>query len=95
MSSKALKIIVVDDMDSIPPRKRLFMCPQPSASPAEYPNIIIAPTIVRALIMAVPPTFISFLKLKSSPKANRRKITPISAHIWIFAESVTIGPPNV
>ena len=33
MSSNALKIMVVEDMESIPPRKRLFMCPQPNASP--------------------------------------------------------------
>ena len=33
MSSNALKIIVVEDIDNIPPRKRLFICPQPSDNP--------------------------------------------------------------
>ena len=33
MSSKALKMMVVDDIESMPPRKRLFICPQPRARP--------------------------------------------------------------
>ena len=57
------------------------MCPQPKNMPTTYPNVIIPPTVVRAPIMAVPPTFINFLKLKSRPKAKSKKITPISAHI--------------
>ena len=44
-----------------------------------------------APMTAVPPTFINFLKLKSSPKANNRKITPISAQIRILSTSVTVG----
>ena len=40
---------------------------------------------------AVPPTFTIFLKLNSSPNANRRKITPISAQVLILAESITEG----
>ena len=33
ISSNALKMMVVDDIESIPPRKRLFMCPHPSDNP--------------------------------------------------------------
>ena len=40
---------------------------------------------------AVPPTFISFLKLNSNPKAKSKKITPISDHVWILAVSMTEG----
>ena len=76
MSSNALKIIVVEDIDNIPPRKRLFICPQPSDKPVIYPAVIIPITTVMAPMTAVPPTFINFLKLKSSPKANNRRITP-------------------
>ena len=91
MSSNALKIIVVEDIDNIPPRKRLFICPQPSDKPVIYPAVIIPITTVMAPMTAVPPTFINFLKLKSSPKANNRKITPISAQIRILSTSVTVG----
>jgi 23S rRNA (guanosine2251-2'-O)-methyltransferase len=34
---------------------------------------------------AEPPTFISFLKLNSNPSANKRKMTPISDHVWILS----------
>jgi hypothetical protein len=33
----------------------------------------------------------SFLKLNSSPIPNKRNITPISAQIFIFSASVTVG----
>ena len=50
------------------------------------------PTIwVIAVIEAVPPTFISFLKLNSSPKLNKRNITPISAQTLTLSMSFTVG----
>ena len=39
--------------------------------------------MVQAEITAEPPTFISFLKLNSSPKAKSKKITPISDQVWM------------
>ena len=42
-----------------------------------------------APMTAVPPTFISFLKLKSSPRAKSRKITPMSAQMWMLSTSAT------
>ena len=47
--------------------------------------------MAQAEMTAEPPTFISFLKLNSSPKAKSRKITPISDQVWIFAVSTTEG----
>ena len=44
-------------------------------------TIIFCMILVHAAIIAVPPTFISFLKLNSNPKAKSRKITPISDQV--------------
>ena len=44
-----------------------------------------------AVIEAVPPTFISFLKLNSRPRLNSRKITPISAQTSTLLMSVMEG----
>ena len=46
---------------------------------------------VIAVMEEVPPTFISFLKLNSSPKLNSKKITPISAHTSTLFISVIEG----
>ncbi len=44
-----------------------------------------------AAITAVPPTLTSFLKLKSNPKVKSKKITPISDHVSMLPESITVG----
>ena len=44
-----------------------------------------------AAMTAVPPTFTNFLKLNSNPSAKRRKMTPISDHVWMLAVSMTEG----
>ena len=49
-------------------------------------------TIVTVATIAVMPTFINFLNEKSSPIANSRKMTPMSAHILILAGSKQSGP---
>ena len=48
-------------------------------------------TSVRAVTAATPPTFISFLKLNSSPNPNNKNITPISAQIRILFISTIVG----
>ena len=51
---------------------------------------------VKAVMEAVPPTFISFLKLNSNPKLNKRNITPISAQTVTLFISLTVGKkPNL
>ena len=80
MSLNALNTMAVEDMDSIPPRKIQLVCEKPIALPAVYPRNIMPQTMITVENMAEAPTLISFLNEKSSPMANRRKITPISAH---------------
>ena len=91
MSLNALNTMAVEDMDSIPPRKIQLVCEKPIALPAVYPRNIMPQTMITVENMAEAPTLISFLNEKSSPMANRRKITPISAHILILAWSETVG----
>ena len=90
-SSNALYIIVVEDMAIIPPKKMQSIRCHPKLIPTPIPKRIIQNIMVQAAMTAVPPTFTIFLKLNSSPNANRRKITPISAQVLILAESITEG----
>ncbi len=46
---------------------------------------------VMAVIEAVPPTFINFLKLNSNPKLNNNIMTPISAQTSTLWTSFTDG----
>ena len=78
-------------MAIIPPKKMQSMRFHPKAVPTATPNNIIQNIIVQAAIIAAPPTFTIFLKLNSNPKANSKKITPISAQVCIFAVSITEG----
>ena len=83
--------MVVEDMANIPPKYRQSICFHPKDQPTNIPTSIMQKMMVQAAMTAVPPTFTSFLKLNSSPKANNRKITPISDQVWIFAISMTEG----
>jgi hypothetical protein len=84
-------MMVVDEMQMIPPRKMLSIVLQPSSWPRKKPAVAINVCSVSAVTPAVPPTATSFLKLNSSPKLNRRKITPISLHVVMFFSSATVG----
>ena len=90
-SVNALMIIVVDDIDNIPPKKILSKYVKCNKRPAAYPNNIIPTTITNAVITAEPPTLTNFRKLNSNPKENSKTIIPISAQISILAISVTVG----
>ena len=94
-SSKALYMIVVEDIAIMPPRKRQSMRCQPKLIPTPIPNSIMQKIIVQAAMTAEPPTFTIFLKLNSRPSANNKNITPISAHILIFAVSITEGVKGI
>ena len=78
-------------MDKITPKKRLFILPQSINCPTKYPKATMVIIWVNAVMEAVPPTFISFLKLNSSPKLNKRNITPISAQTFTLFMSFTVG----
>ena len=76
-SPKALIMIVVDDIDNIPPKNRQFMAENCSSLPVTKPTLIMPSTMISVVTMAEPPTFISFLKLNSSPNENSNTIMPI------------------
>ena len=82
---------MVDDIAIIPPRNRLSIRCQPKPIPTPIPNKIIQKMMVQAAMMAEPPTLTIFLKLNSKPRANSKKMTPISAHVLILAVSITEG----
>ena len=84
-------MMVVDDMAIMPPRKRASIFFQPKADPTVNPRKIIPEIIVRAAMTAGPPTLTIFLKENSSPRAKRRKITPMSDQVWMLAASRTEG----
>ena len=84
-------MMVVDDIDIIAPRKMLSIVVQPTALPTAKPRVNIPMHRQTATIMALLPTFISFLKLNSSPRAKSRKMIPISDHYSTVAVPVTFG----
>lgn len=78
-------------MASIPPKNKLFISDQPKDSPMSVPIVIIKRMIETAVMMGLVPILTSFLKENSSPKANIKKIIPMSAHVWILDVSLTDG----
>ena len=80
-SSKALAMMVVDDMESMAPRKMLSICDHPNNLPSRKPMIPIDINSVRAVMPTVPACFFSFLKLNSKPMANKRNTMPISLQV--------------
>ena len=74
-------MMVVDDMASMPPRKMQSILAHPKACPTMMPSIIIQNTMVHVAMIGEAPIFRIFLNEKSSPKENRRNITPMSAHV--------------
>ena len=88
-SSKALYIIVVELMASIPPRKMQSMRPHPKLWPTIMPSAIIQNTMAHVAMMGEEPILSIFLKEKSSPSEKSRNITPMSAHVCMSAMSTT------
>ena len=90
-SSKALTMMLVDEMDSIQPRKMQFIFCQPKSFPTKKPAENIITNSVRTMIAPCPPTFFSFLNENSSPMANNRNTIPISLHVDTLAVSLMTG----
>ena len=79
-------------MAIIPPKKMQSIRFPPKAVPTATPNNIIQNIIYcTSSDYSGSPTFTIFLKLNSSPKANSKKITPMSAQVCMFAVSITEG----
>ena len=76
-SSKALIIMEVEDMLSIPPRKMDVTQVQPKSLPTRIPTLNITITSVNTVMNPAPPTFFIFFRLNSRPNPKRRNITPI------------------
>ena len=82
--------MAVELMANIPPRNIQSICFQPKPCPTETPNAIMENTIVQAAIMGEAPIFNIFLTEKSNPNENKRKMTPISAHVFMSDSSITL-----
>ena len=89
-SENALMMMVVELMESMPPRKMESMFPQPSASPVRYPRVSMPATTVVAVMIAPAPTLISFLKLNSRPRQNISTMMPISLQVSMDAVSCAV-----
>ena len=53
------------------------------------PSIIMQKMLVQADMTGDTPIFTIFLNEKSSPSENSRNITPMSAHVFMLALSIT------
>ena len=78
-------MMVVDDMDIMPPRKMAFTVEKCSILPTTKPRPSMPVTIIRQVMMAELPTLSSFLKLNSSPKENSSTMMPIWAQNSMFS----------
>ena len=83
-------MMVVELMESMPPRKMASMWPHPRASPVRYPTLSMPATTVVAVMTAPAPTLISFLKLNSRPRQNIRTMMPISLQVSMEAVSCAV-----
>ena len=88
-SSKALYMMVVELMASMPPRNMQSMRPQPKAWPTVMPSTIMQNTTKHVAMNGDDPILSIFLNEKSRPRENNRNITPMSAHVCMLAISTT------
>ena len=90
-SSNDLMMMVVDEMDSIHPRKMQLMSLMPKIWPIVLPITNMIANSVNAVTAPVAPTFFSFLMLNSNPKANIKKTIPMSLQTWMLVSSLMAG----
>ena len=90
ISEKALYIMVVELIATIPPRKMQSISFHPKLCPTMIPKTIILKMIVQAAMMGEAPILRIFLIEKSNPNENNKKMTPISAHVCISPWSTTL-----
>ena len=90
-SVSAFRMMVVDDMDIMPPRNRLSTAAKSRYSPTITPSPIMPKTIISAVSTAEPPTPSNFLKLNSSPSENSNTMMPIWAQNSMLASPATEG----
>ena len=90
ISEKALYIMVVELIATIPPRKMQSISFHPKLCPTMTPNVIIQKMMVQAAMIGEAPIFRIFLMEKSNPNEKSKKITPMSAHVCISDLSTTL-----
>ena len=91
MSSKLLMMMLVEEMESMHPRKVHSMELKPRSLPTELPTMNMMANSVRAVMAPVAPTFFSFLMLNSRPRPNIRKTIPMSLQTWMSSVPVMAG----
>ena len=90
-SSNALTMMLVDEIESMHPRKMQSIRCHPKSFPTKKPVVNMMMSSVSTMIAPGPPTFFSFLKENSRPMANRRNTIPISLHVSTLLWSSTTG----
>ena len=90
-SVSVLRIIVVEDMDIMPPRKMQLMVFRCSKQPTPKPAKVIPVMMMSAVTIAEEPALTSFLKLNSRPRVNMRTTMPRSAQKLMFSPLVIEG----
>lgn len=84
-SVSVFRIMVVLDMEIIPPRNMQLIELSCRILPTPKPAKVIPVIIIKAVITADEPEFISFLKLNSRPRVNMRTTMPRSAQNSMFS----------
>ncbi len=84
-SSSDFMIIVVEDIEIIPPKKIQFMVLKCSRHPTPKPANVIPVMMIRAVTTADEPEFISLRKLNSRPIVNISTTIPKSAQNLMFS----------
>ncbi len=88
-SASAFTMMVVEEIESIAPRKTLSIVFQPKPRPISYPSQIISTISSSAATNADAPTLVSLRKLNSSPSENISSTTPISPSVFTASASRT------
>ena len=65
--------------------------PHPKSPPVNAPTSIMPMMMATAAMIGAAPIFSIFLNENSSPRANSRKMTPMSLHVCTPSMSVTLG----
>ena len=84
-------MMVVLEIATIAPAKKLSRGVQPNARPVTKPSQIITLLWITAVSPAVGPTRTSFFRLNSSPSENMSRITPSSDSVCTIAGSAISG----
>ena len=86
-SLRIFTIIVVDEIESMAPRKSESKDDHPNKRPIPYPVAIMNTISSKAVTNAATPTFLNLSRLNSRPSENIKKMTPSSANVLMVCSS--------